>query len=260
MNSSLRPDEIQATAVTKTHEAPVLYTRPAAETHGGLAGGGASLLHYSHVRIDHVSYAVPNSCIADTVQRIGSTIGGRFIDGGRHPRYGTRNFTMPLADGCYIEVVSPLDHPAVTAKTFGQAVAKVAGEGGGWLGWVVAVDDIAPITTRLGRAASQGSRRRSDGVELQWQQIGVTDLLHDPQLPFFVEWGGNPADHPSNPAPEGISIEALEICGDEGHISEWLGSPISTALGGIKVSWVDADEPGLAAVHFKTPNGVVRID
>jgi hypothetical protein len=217
-------------------------------------------LHYSLVRIDHVSYAVPNSCIADTVQRIGSAVGGRFIDGGRHPRYGTRNFTMPLADGCYIEVVSPLDHPAVTAKTFGQAVAKVATEGGGWLGWVVAVDDIEPITSRLGRVASKGSRVRSDGVVLEWQQIGVTDLLHDPQLPFFVEWGGSPNDHPSNPAPSGIAIEALEMCGDAERINEWLGAPIETALGGIKVIWVDGDEPGLVAVHFSTPSGTVRID
>ena len=236
------------------------YTRGAHGLHGGHAQRHTGLLHYSPVRIDHVSYAVPNSCIADTVQRIGAALGGRFIDGGRHPRYGTRNFTMALDNGCYIEVVSPLDHPAVTAKTFGQAVAKVATEGGGWLGWVVAVDDIAPITERLGRNASQGSRVRSDGVVLQWQQIGVTDLLHDPQLPFFVEWGGNPADHPSNPAPAGIAIEALEICGDAEHISEWLDASIDTALEGIKVLWVEADEPGLVAVHFRTPSGSVRLD
>ena len=212
------------------------------------------------MRIDHVSYAVPHSRIADTVHRIGAAVGGRFIDGGIHARYGTRNFTMPLANGCYIEVVSPLDHPAVTAKTFGQAVAKVAEDGGGWLGWVVAVDDMEPITARLGRLASQGSRTRPDGVVLEWQQIGVTDLLHDPQLPFFVQWGGKSEDHPSLPAPAGIQLEALEICGDRDRISEWLGAPIESALDGVQVIWADADEPGLVAVHIATPTGTVRID
>ncbi len=246
--------------MSRREQSDPLYTCPRSALHGGLDLIDRGLLHYSPVRIDHVSYAVPNSCIADTVQRIGAALGGRFIDGGRHPRYGTRNFTMALSDGCYIEVVSPLDHPAVTAKTFGQAVAKVANEGGGWLGWVVAVEDIAPITARLGRDSSKGSRVRSDGVVLEWQQIGVTDLLHDPQLPFFVEWGGDPADHPSNPAPAGIAIEALEICGDADRIHEWLDAPIDSALEGIKVIWVEADEPGLVAVHFRTPSGTVRID
>ncbi|MEK9955902.1 MAG: VOC family protein, partial [Actinomycetota bacterium] len=56
------------------------------------------------MRLDHLSYACTTSEIADVVQRIGSDLGGTFVDGGRHPSFGTRNFILPLAGGCYVEV------------------------------------------------------------------------------------------------------------------------------------------------------------
>ena len=62
------------------------------------------------MRLDHVSYVASHDQISDVVQRIGSQIGTAFVDGGIHPRFGTRNFTAPLLNGQYIEVVCPLDH------------------------------------------------------------------------------------------------------------------------------------------------------
>ena len=56
------------------------------------------------MRLDHVSYATTHDQISDVVQRIGSQIGTAFVDGGIHPRFGTRNFTAPLVGGQYIEV------------------------------------------------------------------------------------------------------------------------------------------------------------
>ncbi|MFE9846538.1 VOC family protein [Streptomyces goshikiensis] len=77
-----------------------------------------------------------------------------------HPRFGTRNFILPLSGGTYVEVVTTLDHPAADRAPFGQAVARRAVEGGGWLGWVVSVDDIAPVETRLGRTSTESSFSR----------------------------------------------------------------------------------------------------
>ena len=37
------------------------------------------------MRRDDVSYAVSHNELADTVQRLGSLLGGTFVDGGRHP-------------------------------------------------------------------------------------------------------------------------------------------------------------------------------
>jgi hypothetical protein len=211
------------------------------------------------MRLDHISYACTTAELADVVQRIGSDLGATFVDGGRHPSFGTRNFILPLSGGCYIEVVSALDHPSADKAPFGQAVQQAAADGGGWLTWVVAVDDIAPIEERLGRSATRGHRVRPDGYELLWQQIGVLDVMDDPQLPFFVSWQSDQSQHPSQHASP-VEITTMEICGDSERICGWLNEPLDRPLEDIDVRWVEADVPGITAVWFKTPHGLVRID
>jgi Glyoxalase-like domain len=156
------------------------------------------------MRLDHVSYVASHDQISDVVQRIGSQIGTAFVDGGIHPQFGTRNFTAPLLNGQYIEVVCALDHPAAEKTPFGQAVTKKTAEGGGWLTWVFAVEDLGPIEATIGRPGIQGHRRRPDGTDLKWKQIGVKELLSDPELPFFIEW--QDGHHPSE-----VGIPAAEI-------------------------------------------------
>ncbi|HEY7823378.1 MAG TPA: VOC family protein [Acidimicrobiia bacterium] len=210
------------------------------------------------MRLDHLSYACTTSEIADVVQRIGSDLGGTFVDGGRHPSFGTRNFILPLAGGAYVEVVSALDHPAALKAPFGQAVHRRAEDGGGWLSWVLAVDDITPLEQRLGREAARGRRIRPDGVELCWKQIGILDTMDTPQVPFFVTWDCADTEHPSaGGADSAISIAAVEIAGDRTPITALLET--DQAIDGIELRWVE-DEPGVSAVVFSTPAGNVRID
>jgi hypothetical protein len=85
-----------------------------------------------------------------------------FVNGGIHPRFGTRNFTLPLQIGLYLEVVSPLDHPSSDSTPFGKAVSQRAAEDGGWLTWLVAVGDVSKIEKHLGRAAVYGHRTKPD--------------------------------------------------------------------------------------------------
>jgi hypothetical protein len=127
------------------------------------------------MRLDHVSYVTSHDQIPDVVNRIGSQIGTAFVDGGIHPKFGTRNFTAPLLNGQYIEIVCPLDHPATDATPFGRAVKKKALEGGGWMSWVIATDNIAEIEENLGRKAVDGQRTKPNGSTLRWKQIGVRD-------------------------------------------------------------------------------------
>ena len=212
------------------------------------------------MRLDHLSYACTTSEIADVVQRIGGDLGGTFVDGGRHPSFGTRNFILPLAGGAYVEVVSALDHPAALKAPFGQAVHRRAEDGGGWLSWVLAVDDISPVETRLGREAARGRRIRPDGVELCWKQIGILDTMDRPHVPFFVNWDCTDTEHPSavHDGESSISIENIELSGDETSVAELLTGGID--LGDIAISWVDDDDRGVSAVTFNTPSGSVRID
>jgi Glyoxalase-like domain len=218
---------------------------------------------YPRMRLDHVSYAVAADDLAQTVQRLGAQLGAAFSDGGLHPQFGTRNFVLPLDGGCYVEVVSALDHPAVDRAPFGQAVKRRADSGGGWLGWVVAVPDVTPVEQRLGRSAVDGHRHRPDGAELHWKQIGVMALMDDPQLPFFVQWLTSPDEHPGAGGGR-VRLETIELAGEAGTISAWLGEPSDHPLDEVKVEWVDPARAGgvtgIVAVHFDTPAGQVRID
>jgi hypothetical protein len=141
-------------------------------------------------------------------------------------------------------------------------VSQRANEGGGWLTWVVSTEDLTPVENRLGRQAVDGSRKRPDGSELKWKQLGVLGTLDDSQLPFFIQWLSN--DHPSTDGKAVAEIVKIEIAGDEKTIEEWLGSDLSKAFDGVAIEWVDPatndGQTGLVAVHLSTPNGVVRLD
>lgn len=212
------------------------------------------------MRLDHLSFAAGPDGLASTAQRIGGLLGKDFVDGGVHPRFGTRNMILPLAGNTYLEIVEVLDHPASDKAPFGQAVRARSALGGGWLGWVVAVDDISVVEQRLGREAAHGNRHRPDGSELAWKQIGVNGLIADPQLPFFIEWESPAEMHPSAGADPEFSLACLEIAGDPHRVSEWLGETVEAPLEDVKVEWVAPNgTPGIIAVQVQTPNGLVRL-
>jgi hypothetical protein len=212
------------------------------------------------MRLDHVSYAAGPDGLRGTAERLGARLGEPFRDGGIHPRFGTRNMVLPLAGGTYVEVVAPLDHPATDKAPFGQAVKARSALGGGWLGWVVAVDDIVKVEERLGRHSVQGNRYRPDGVELRWRQIGVLGLQADPQLPFFVQWQSPPVLHPSLGTTGAVKLATLEVAGDPRRVSDWLDNCVEGPLEDVEVEWVAPQgAPGVVAAQFETPNGLVRI-
>lgn len=210
------------------------------------------------MRLDHISYATSTAHLADEVQRIGSRLQSAFSDGGIHPRFGTRNFVLPLAGGTYLEVVAALDHPAADRAPFGQAVQERAARGGGWLGWAIAVDDLAPIEAKLGREGVPGHRVRPDGHDLRWRQIGVNDMRAEPSLPYFTRWEGDGSDHPSQ---GGIArLETLSLAGDPERLTDWLGASPAELFDAVSVEWVEARAPGVVAVTFDTPRGPVTLD
>lgn len=213
-------------------------------------------------RLDHLSYATSYDQLVDVVQRIGSRIGSPFVDGGIHPRFGTRNFTLPLKNGHYLEVVCPLDHPAAEESAFGKAVSQRANQGGGWMTWVVATDDISPVESRLGRDAIEGSRKRPDGTELKWKQLGVLGTIEDSQLPFFIQW--QTSEHPSSDGKPVAEILKIEISGDESTIQNWLGSDPKRAFKDVEAIYHDPSkfegETGIISVVLSTPKGEITLD
>ena len=218
------------------------------------------------MRLDHVSYAAGPDGLVQTAKQLGDLLGQEFVDGGVHPRFGTRNYILPMRGGLYLEVVEALEHPASDKAPFGQAVKARSALGGGWIGFVIGVDDMAPVEERLGRNAVPGNRHLPDGRELHWKQIGINGLIADPQLPYFIKWETLDL-HPGN-AGSDITLTDLEISGDPERVKDYLGDELKERVDpwtgkpaeNVRIDWVaEHGTPGLLAAKFVTPGGEVRI-
>jgi hypothetical protein len=211
------------------------------------------------MHVDHLTFAVGEPGLKAEADRLGKLLGARFRDGGFHPRFGTRNYILELAEDRYVEVVEVLEHPVADKAPYGQAVRARSELGGGWMGWVVSVDDLAPIEQRLHREAAIGSRRFPDGRLLEWHQIGVKGLLADPQLPYFVKWDSEPEVLPS--ALKGtIQLVEIEIAGDRKRVEDWLGIKVGPTFDGVRINFTgEHGQPGIQAAVFETKKGLVRI-
>ena len=217
------------------------------------------------MRVDHVVYAAEADGLLPTAKRLGEALGVEPGDSGVHPRFGTRNVILPLANNRFVEVVEVLDHPASDKAPFGQAVRARSEQGGGWLGWVVEVKDMAAAERLVGRPAAPGNRHRPDGTEVTWKQLGVKGLMADAQVPFFIEWSGD-QPHPSQIGNSEADLAAMRIAGSPERVREWLG--LTGEPGVDREEWepqIDFDfiapngTPGLMSVVFQTQNGTVEI-
>ncbi|MCA1981600.1 MAG: VOC family protein [Nocardioides sp.] len=218
------------------------------------------------MRLDHLSYAAGPDGLVSTAKRLGELLGQDFVDGGVHPRFGTRNMTLPLRGGIYLEVVEALEHPASDKAPFGQAVKARSALGGGWMGWVVSTGDMASVEERLGRPWVDGNRHLPDGTELLWKQIGINGLIADPQLPYFIHWITRDL-HPGN-AGSDVTLRSIEISGEQQRVREYMGADFKERTDpwtgrpaeDVELVWVaEHGTPGLLAAQFSTPLGDVRI-
>jgi len=210
------------------------------------------------MEIDHVSYVTSHDQISDVINRIGLLIGSPFIDGGMHPRFGTRNFTAPLKNGQYIEVVCPIDHPATDQTNFGIAVKQKALSGGGWFAWVIRTSNIEEIEKRIDRKAIDGDRVKPDGAKLKWKQLGVKELSKNGHFPFFVQWLSE--NHPSKDLEAKASITSINLNGSKKELNSWIDSDVS------KYNQVNLVEDSanidseITSVTFESNGNLIEID
>jgi Glyoxalase-like domain len=152
--------------------------------------------------IDHLVYAVPDLALAD-----GLGIG--LTPGGPHLGLGTRNLLAGLGGGAYLEVIGP-DHDQPEPEGPRQfGIDDLTGPR--LVAWAARVERIHDV---VARAKAQGydpgpvmpmSRRRPDGVLLEWQ---LTPPLAGVQ-PFLIDWGETP--HPAGSLGTGIELLSLTI-------------------------------------------------
>jgi len=211
------------------------------------------------MRLDHVSYVASHDQISDVVNRIGSQISTAFIDGGIHPKFGTRNFTAPLLNGRYIEIVCPMEHPATELTPFGRVVKKKANEGGGWLTWVFSSTNLELIEKQIGRKSVDGKRKKPDGTELSWKQLGVLSTLEDFSHPFYIEWISQ--NHPSQ---DGIAVAAISKINIVSNNKKLLDAPGINAIeksNELDISWsMNAEKEiqmGITSIEFSVGSQIV---
>ena len=223
-------------------------------------GGDGHTVHNLSMRLDHLSFAAsrrPRRDGSASAVRSARLRRRRRPPAIRDPQHGAAAVGPHL-----LEVVDVLDHPAADKVPFGQAVKARAADGGGWLGWVVEVDDLTfPFEERLGREAVGGSATaptastcagarsacstRSPTRSCRSSSSGRARAVHAP------ERGRADGDY---------SLAALEIAGDPQRVSEWLGETVEAPLEDVKVDWsAPHGTPGILAVQVQTPRGLVRI-
>jgi len=187
------------------------------------------------MELDHVLIAAAD--LSSAARKMEERYGLASVKGGRHAGWGTANRIVPLGDA-YLELIAVVDEGEAATSTFGRRVAAGIGSAPGRpLGWVVRTNRIDEVAQRLGLSVSAGSRPRHDGGTLRWRLAGVEEASAEPALPFFVEWGEGtplpgrtPAVHPAGE----VRIERVELAGDHGRVSDWLGGerlPVALAPG-----------------------------
>jgi hypothetical protein len=206
--------------------------------------------------IDHLVLATPD--VAATAAQVRDEWGIAVVAGGSHTGRGTRNELTGLGGSTYLEIVGPDAEQADPPfpRPFGVdllvAPALVA-----WcarptrrLAEVVAA--LGALGLDLGDVAEM-SRRRPDGVELQWQlTFPLLGPPHEGTLPFLIDWLDSP--HPTASLPQDASLTFLHLT----HPDADLLRAVLAEIGSSDVVAVEQGEAALAA-DIWTPRGVVRI-
>src|SRR6187200_3375449 len=136
------------------------------------------------MRIDHAIWAT--SDLDAAAARFEREYGLAATGGGRHEGMGTENRIVPLGGG-YLELLAVADADEAAGSVFGRAL--LAREHDGLMGWVGAVDDVAPVAARLG---TEIITLRREG--LSPRLTGTAESMREPFLPFFISRDGGVAD------------------------------------------------------------------
>jgi Glyoxalase-like domain len=160
-------------------------------------------------RVDHLVYATPD--LDRGIDEIEKLLGVRATAGGHHPGRGTRNALLALGPTTYLEIIAPDPEQPLPQqpRPFGIDGLKESR----LVAWFVRGRDLAQLRTDavrkgvpLGEVMS-GSRRRPDGVQLEWKFTDPSTLVADGIVPLFIDWGNSL--HPALSAPKGAALVSL---------------------------------------------------
>lgn len=142
------------------------------------------------IGIDHVLIACadPDSAAAE----LEAALGLQASAGGRHETQGTFNRLIWLGDS-FIELMGVFDERLAAASWWGRHALETLAAGGGYMGVVVASDDLAADAALVrGRGSvldppEEGSRNRPDGRVVRWRLSHAPSPDPDLGLLFVIE-------------------------------------------------------------------------
>lgn len=134
--------------------------------------------------IDHVLIAVPDLELATEIYQ---ALAFQVLRGGTHPRMGTQNALVPLADGCYLELIAVTD-PALAEEQVPFVVAALERENR--IARFVLESDYLETDVSAMRARGlhmgdplDGERERPDGTRVAWRSAFPLDM----HMPFVLQ-------------------------------------------------------------------------
>jgi hypothetical protein len=157
-------------------------------------------------KLDHILLGSPD--LEAGIVFVEQRTGVRAAFGGVHPGRGTRNALLALGERRYLEIIAPDPaQPQVKNPVASRLDALLEPR---LIGWAAHPGSVSALAAKLHPAGikfegpTPGSRKRPDGLILNWQILSLTDT-DSGLLPFFIEWGQDSV-HPSVDAPKGLNL------------------------------------------------------
>lgn len=204
-------------------------------------------------RVDHLVWSTPD--LDAGIRKVQQLTGVRAVAGGSHPGFGTRNALLSLGNRTYLEIIGPDPQQAdyrsprvfrLDCITEPRLIT--------WAANTTTLAEFAGMSFPDGQSIGQirsMSRRRTDGVILEWQMTDPYAELADGVVPFLIDWGATP--HPADTGPQELALVELRLQ----HPYPDATLQKLAAIGvGLEVR--KAAQAGLTAV-IDSPRGVVEL-
>ncbi|MFJ2604012.1 MULTISPECIES: VOC family protein [unclassified Streptomyces] len=174
--------------------------------------------------LDHLVLATPD--LAATVAEFTRRTGVTPAPGGAHVGFGTRNHLVSLGGSRYLEIVGP--DPEQPEPDGRRPFDVDALAGARTATWAISPPDLdAAVAAARARGYDPGdirpmSRRRPDGVLLEWR-LTDGDTAHPSGLvPFLIDWRG--AAHPASGLPVAPLLELTVTSPEPAEIQALLAT------------------------------------
>lgn len=138
------------------------------------------------LELDHVSICGSS---LDSIRQAFTDVGLTPDFGGPHGNGVTHMAAVGFDDGTYIELIAPVK----AGVTTGSEWAKFMGEDAVTCAWAVGTNVLLQEVDRLKKAGiavtapEPGSRKRPDGMSIEWNTAGVGTGTRGSVLPFIIE-------------------------------------------------------------------------